>query len=177
ARLVAQLAGHHRGGRARDRRAPRRVGAEAVRGGVGVALLDRHVGGGDAELLGDDLGERRLVPLALGLGAHAQDGLAGRVHTQLRAVEHAQAEDVEVGAVAGPHHLGEARDADPGDLSLLAPRLDVPAHLVVAELLERDVHRLVVVAAVVDPAGRGVVWEDRKSTRLNSSHVSTSYAV
>ena len=57
------------------------------------------------------------------------------MHAQLGAVEHAQADDVEVGAVAGAHHLGEAGYADAGDLALLSPRLHVPAHLVIAELL------------------------------------------
>src|SRR6266852_6113454 len=56
-------------------------------------------------------------------------------------------------------HFGEARDSYPCDLTLLAPLLDVLAQLVVAELVEGDVHRLVVVAAVVHPAGGRVIRE------------------
>src|ERR1700757_555425 len=61
--------------------------------------------------------------------------------------------------MARAYHLGEARDADAGDLPLLASLLDVLAQLGVAELVEGDVHRLVVVAAVVDPAGGRVIRE------------------
>ena len=42
------------------------VRAQAVRRGIGVAVLDVDVLDGQAKLLGDDLGERRLVPLTLG---------------------------------------------------------------------------------------------------------------
>src|SRR5207302_1723397 len=156
-RLVAQLAGNHRRGRARYRGAARRVSTQAVGRRVGVAFLHRDVGRGDAQLFGHDLGEGRLVALALRFGPHPKHRLAGRVDAQLRAVEHAEAEDVVLRAVAGAHHLGEARNADASDLALLATRLDVLAHLVVAELLERDIHRPGVVATVVLPAGGGVV--------------------
>ena len=104
------------------------------------------------------------MALALRLGPHPKHCLTGWVDAQLRAVEHPEAEDVVLGAVAGAHHLGEARNADAGDLALLATRFDVLAHLVVAELLERDIHRLGVVATVVLPAGGGVV---RKLLRLD----------
>ena len=112
ARLGPDLARHHGDRRARDRRGPRRVGAHAERRGVGVALLDEHVGGRDAQLVRDDLGPRRLVALALGLRAGPQDRLAGRVHPQLGGVEHLDAEDVVLAAVAGAERLGHRGDAD-----------------------------------------------------------------
>src|SRR5258708_37772748 len=71
----------------------------------------------------------------------------------------ALAADVDVGAMACADHLGEARDAYARDFTLLTPLLDVLAQLVVAELLEGDVHRFVVVAAVVHPAGGRVIRE------------------
>ena len=78
---------------------------------------------------------------------------------KLCAVEHAQTQNVEVGAMPRADDLGEARNADPRDLALLATRPDIFAQLGVSQLLQRDVHRLGVVAAVVDPAGGGAVWE------------------
>ena len=70
-RLVPHLAGHQRGSGTRHRRRPAAVGAETERGVVGVAVDDLDVLGRDADLLGDDLGEGRLVALALRLHRQA----------------------------------------------------------------------------------------------------------
>src|SRR6201999_1133361 len=102
------------------RRRTRPVGAEPVRRLVGVAVADLDVLGRDAELLGDDLRERRLVALALRLRRERHDGLAGRVHAQVRAVVHRQPEDVHVRARAGADALGEERDADAHQLAARA---------------------------------------------------------
>jgi len=66
----------------------------------------------NAQLLGHDLRVRRLVALALALGAEARDRLAGRVNADLGRVEHLDAEDVEVLRGTGTDDLGEAADAD-----------------------------------------------------------------
>ena len=121
-RLVGELARHHRGGRAADRRRARRVGAEAVRRVVGVALHHLDVGDRDAELVGDDLGERRLVALALRLHAELEDRLAGGVHAQLGGVDHLEPEDVVLLRRPGADRLGEVRDAD-ADQPALGARL------------------------------------------------------
>ena len=63
--LLPQLACHHGGGGAGHRGAARGICTEPVGSGVGVALLDRDVGGRDSQLLGHDLRERRLVALTL----------------------------------------------------------------------------------------------------------------
>ncbi len=76
--------------------------------------------GRDAEFLGDDLRERRLVTLALGLNRQPHNGFAGRVHPQLAAVGHAETEDVHVLARAGADSLGEERHADAHQLAALA---------------------------------------------------------
>src|SRR5438034_735877 len=76
-RLVADLAGGNGGRRSRHRCRSRRVGAEPIGRGVGVAVLDLDVGDGEPELLGDDLGEGGLVTLALGLDADPGEALAG----------------------------------------------------------------------------------------------------
>lgn len=70
-------------------------------------MHDVDVVGRDAQFLGDDLGEGRLMPLALALHRQAHHGLAGGVHPQLAAVGHAQAQDVHVLARPGAHGLGE----------------------------------------------------------------------
>ena len=51
-----------------------RVRPEPVGRGVGVAVLDLDVRDREAELLGDDLGERRLVALALASGRRSGRG-------------------------------------------------------------------------------------------------------
>jgi hypothetical protein len=62
-RLVAHLPRHDRRGGAGHRRRARAVRAQAERRRVSVAVDDLDVLGRDAELLGHDLGERRLVAL------------------------------------------------------------------------------------------------------------------
>ena len=118
--LVADLARHQRRGRAGYRGRAAAVGAQAERGLVGVAVHHVDVVGRDAEFLGDDLGERRLVALTLGLHRQPHHGFAGRVHAQLAAVGHAEAEDVHVLARAGADRLGEERHADAHQLAALA---------------------------------------------------------
>ena len=71
-------------------------------------LLHGNVAYGNAQLLGDDLGVGGLVSLSLGAGAEPGDGLAGRVYSNIGAVEHLDAQDVEVTGRPGPHDLGEA---------------------------------------------------------------------
>ena len=142
-----------------DRRRPRGVGAQAVRRGVGVAVLDLDVRDREAELLGDDLGERRLVALALRLDADPGEDLAGRVDPDLTRVEHLQSEDVEVVRRPGPDDLGERADADAHELAA-GPLLGLlPAEVVIADRVEGELERPRIVAGVVIPAGGRVVRE------------------
>src|SRR5262249_11159500 len=151
-RLVADLARRHRAGRARRRRRPAGVGAQAVRRGVGVAFLDLHRRRRDAELLGDDLRVGRLVPLPLRLGAEARDRLPRRLDAYFRRIEHLDAEDVEVLGRPGADDLGEARDADAHELAAGALLRLLLAQRRVVDDAHRLVERGVVVAAVVGPA-------------------------
>ena len=159
ASLVADLPRGHRRRGTRDRGRARAVGPEPIRSGVGVAVFDRDVIGRDAELLGDDLGIRRLVPLALGLTADAEERLAGRMDAQLGTVVHLEPDDVEVVGRPGAHDLGEAADANAHELAagpllgLLSPELRV------ADEVHRLAQRRAVVAGVVLPAGRRGVRE------------------
>src|SRR5213593_2070444 len=119
-RLLAQLPGDHGRGRTGDRSRPARVRAEPVRRVVRVALLHLDVLVGDAELVGDDLPERRLVALPLRLDAELEDRLPGWMHPELGRVEHAQARDVVVLAVPRADDFGEEGEADPEQPPLLA---------------------------------------------------------
>ena len=149
----------HRGRGAGDRRRARGVGPEAVRRGVGVAVLDLDVLDREAELLGDDLGERRLVALALGLDADPGQDLAGRMDPDLARIEHLQAEDVEVVRRPGADDLGEAADADAHQLAALALLGLLLAQAGVVDDVHRLLERRAVVARVVRPAGRRLVRE------------------
>ena len=122
-------------------------------------MPDLDVLGRDAELLGDYLGERRLVPLALRLGADADDRFAGRMHAQVGAVVHREPEDVHVLARPGADALGEERHADAHQLAAHALLRLLAAQILVAGDVHRDPHRLRVVARVVGPAGGRLVRE------------------
>ena len=113
----------------------------------------------DAELLGDDLRERGLVALALGLRADADHRLARRVHAQVGAVVHGEPEDVHVLARPRADALGEERHADAHQLAAGALLGLLAAQVLVAGDLHRDAHRLGVVAGVVGPAGRRLIRE------------------
>ena len=156
-RLVADLARDQGGGRAGHRRGPAAVGAEPERRLVGVAVHHVDVVGRDAQFLGDDLGERRLVALALGLNRQPHNGFAGRVHAQLAAVGHAEAEDVHVLARAGTDGLGEERHPDAHQLAALALLLLLGAQCVVADHVHGLAHGGLVVTRVVHPAGLALV--------------------
>src|SRR5690606_41128910 len=90
-------------------------------------------------------------------------GIENRIRVQRHAFDaliHQPARQVRV--------VGRALTADADVLAGLAARLDGAGQ----QLLDR---RIALVEQVVDDAG--VAVQDRKSTRLNSSHVKNSYAV
>ena len=113
--------------------------------------------GGMPELLGDDLGERRLVALALGLNRKPHNGFAGRVHAQLAPVGHAEAEDVHVLARPGADGLGEERHPDAHQLAARPSLLLFGPQRVVADHVHGLAHGGLVVTRVVDPAGLALV--------------------
>ena len=159
-RLGLDLAAGHGGRGARHRRRARAVGAEPIGRGVGVALLDHDVVGGQAKLGGDDLGIGRLVTLALRLGAEPADAAAGRMNADFRGIEHGDAENVAGARRAGADDLGEEGDADAHQLAGLAALegfalcLLLVAQLLVVDRLHRLVHGGLIVAGIVLPAER-----------------------
>ncbi len=115
--------------------------------------------GRDPDLLGDDLGERGFVALALGLHTQTYNSLAGGVNPQFTAVGHAEAEDVHVLARAGTDRFGEEADADSHQFAAGPFLYLLLAQVFVTDHLHRFAHGRLVVAAVVDPAGLGFVGE------------------
>ena len=99
------------------------------------------------------------MPLALGLGAEARDGLARRVNADLAAIEHLDAEDVEVLRRPRADDLREARDADTHELAafpllrLLAPEVGI------ADPVHGQAQGARIVPAVVLPAEGRLVRE------------------
>src|SRR5207248_2085295 len=132
---------------------------EAVGGVVRVALAYLDVRVGDAELRLHDLGEGRFVPLSLRLYSELENTFAGGMDAQLRRVEHADADDVVLAPRAGAHDLREGGEADAHELAARALLPLLLQQILVAELLQAEVHGPVVVAAVVLPAGGRLVGE------------------
>ena len=85
--------------------------------------------------------------------------LAGRVDPDLAAVEHLQAEDVEVVRGPGAHDLREAADADAHQLALGALLGLLLAQPRVVDRVHGLLERRRVVPGVVRPARRGAVRE------------------
>ena len=109
ARLVAHVARRECQRRSAERGAPAPERPDTLRGAVRVAVANGHRLGRHTERVGDDLGERRLVPLAV--GARSRDGEhgAGRLDANLPAFPAER---------GGLDILG---DADPDDLAPGAP--------------------------------------------------------
>ena len=159
-RLVAHLARDDRDRRAGHRRRAAAVGAEPVRRLVGVAVADLDVLGRDAELLGDDLRERRLVALALGLRAEADTTALPDGCTRRSAPSFIDSPRMSM-CLRGPAPTPSVKndDADAHQLAAGALLGLLAAQVVVAGDVHRDLHRLGVVAGVVGPAGGRLVRE------------------
>ena len=157
--FVADLAGGNRRSRASDRCGAAAISAQAVRRRVGVAFLHNDIGFGDSQFLGQDLGEGGFVALALGFDPEPGHHRAGGMDANFCPVIHGEAQDIELLAGARPHDLGEAGNTDAHQLAA-APFFGLLlAQLLVANGFQGDIHRLLVIPAVVFPARRGLVGE------------------
>src|SRR5215510_9486651 len=117
--LVANLAGGDGRRRSRGRRAAAGVRAETIRRRVSVTLLYLDVSHRDPQLLGEDLGVGRLVPLALRFCAKARHHLACGMDADLATIEHFNSQDIEVFGRTSPDDLGEARNPNAHQLTPL----------------------------------------------------------
>src|SRR5256884_817073 len=103
----------------------------------------------------------RSVALALRLGPHPKHCLTGWVDPQLRAVEHPEAEDVVLGAVAGAHHLG-LRMFDSARSEEHTSELQSRLHLVCRLLLEKKKDSIVSSREMLDVAEEQAAEDIRK---------------
>ena len=103
------------------------------------------------------------MALALALGAHPRDPLAGRMDADLAGIEHRNAENVAILRRARADDLGEERHADPHELARLAALervllgLLLLAQLAIVGGVERLLHGGVIVAGIVFPPERRIV--------------------
>ena len=125
-------------GDAADDQRPRAVGVEALRRDLGVAVQDLDVLERHAELVGDDLAERRLVPLPVRGGAGDDLDLAGGQHPDRRGLPAARAvgQRAQQPRRGDPAHLGERRDAD-AELDRVAARAPLLLLAAQARVVER----------------------------------------
>src|SRR5439155_27057416 len=148
--LVSDLDARARDGLAADSERARAVGARALRAGGGVAVDDLDLRRVDAQAVGDDLGEARLVALAVRRRAGEHRHAAARVHAHDRALpaaaldaDAARADDARRGDAADLH---VRREADAEVAALRARLLLLAPEAVEVEVLQQLVERAVVVA-------------------------------
>src|SRR5439155_14892619 len=114
------------GGDRAHRGAPAAVRAVAERRAERVAVHDADVLNGHSELRGDHLGESRLVPLAVRLGAGRDDHLAREMNADVRAFPEPGAPALAARANPGRRcdsaHLDVAGEADP-EVAPVPPRV------------------------------------------------------
>ena len=144
----------------RHRRRAAAVGAEPERRAVGVAVDHLDVLRRDAELLGDDLGERRLVALALGLAADRRAAALPVGWTRSSAPSFIPRPRMSM-CLRGPAPTASVKNETPMPISSPRSRFSAcsRAQLVVAGDLHRLAQRRLVVAGVVHPAGLALVRE------------------
>ena len=145
---------------AADDEGARAVGVQALGRDLGVAVQDLDVLEGDAQPVGDDLAEGRLVALPVRGGAGDDLDRAGGEHPDAGVLPAAGAvvELAQHPRRCEPAHLGEGRDPDAelDPVTGLAALLLLGAQLVVAEHLPGPLGGLLVVPGVVlQPSHRG----------------------
>src|SRR2546421_5406686 len=91
------------------------------------------------------------MSLALRLHTDTGEDLAGRMDTNLAAIEHLNAGDIEVFAGTGANDLGKARDADTHQLTACPFFGLLTAQPFVIYILHRQAQRGFIVPAVVRP--------------------------
>ena len=159
-RLLDDLVGGVHDGDAADHERARAVGVQALVRDLGVAVQHLDVLERDAEPVGDDLAERRLVALPVRAGAGQHLDLAGGQHPDGRRLPAAAdvAERAQHPGRREPAHLGERGDAQPelDGVTAVPALLLLGAQRVVAEqLLGLLGGRLVVAGVVLQPGDRG----------------------
>ena len=157
--LLANVTGRAHRGAAADDSGPAAVASRRVRRRSRISLDDLDVLEVDAQLVGSDLRERRLVPLPVRLETGRERHRPVGLHRHADGVEVAEAgEAVRSGRRAGPGALlDEGAEAD-AEKAPLRPQLALArAQVLVAEQVHGAAHRLGEAAAVVVAPGRRAV--------------------
>ena len=159
--LGAHLARRDQRGAAGNHQRPAGKGAPAIRRAIGVAVDDLDQVGRDAELVGDDLRQRRAQALAVRRGADAGLDEAGRVDGENHGFPAGRDRHAARGkggtAVAGA--LGEGRKAD-AEMAASGARLFLPlAERRHVDGFDRHFQRLFIAGLVVNQARGGGVGE------------------
>ena len=157
--FVDDLAGDQRSCSTGHRRRTGTVGSESEWGVVGVAMNNVDVLWRNASLLGDDLGEGRLVALTLRLNREPNHGLTGWVDAKFATIGHTETQDVHVLTRTCTHSFGKERDANAHQLATFALFGLLLAEFVVAGHLHSLAHCWLVVARVIDPTGLRFIRE------------------
>ena len=162
--LLDDLVDASRDRRTADGGAAAAVGAHAELDQVGVAVDDLDRLRRDAEPVGDDLGEGRLVTLSVGGGAGVDGDGTGGVDAHVGALPQsglsAQRADDRRGRETASLDVGRETDPElPAAGAVGAAGRLLAAQVVVADHLERAVHRRRVVARVVRERDLGLVRE------------------
>ena len=111
----------------------------------------------DPQLLSEDLGVGRLVPLSLRFRPEACNDLTRGMDADFATIEHLDAQDIEVLGRTGPDDFREARNTDAHQFAPLSLFGLFPSQLGVADLVHGEIEGATIVAAVVFPAeGRGI---------------------
>src|SRR5262245_51080177 len=110
----------------------------------------------DSQFLRENLRVGGLMTLSLGLGPTSCDDFSCGVNADLSAIEHFDAQDVEVLRRTGAYDLGEAGDTDSHQLASF-PLLDLlRAERKVADLFHGFCQSSAIVTAVVLPTQHGL---------------------
>ena len=141
--LLLDLARGHRQRRPTDRGRAAAAGAPPHRRVVRVAVHDLHVRHGEAELVGDDLRERRLFALAVRGRADEHVHFPARVDTNDRAFPETALESHRTRDLRRPEpaDFDVGRDADAEVAALLARRCLLTPEILVPDVRQRFVER------------------------------------
>src|SRR5262249_55963256 len=111
-RLVENFPRCYSGGGPCRRRTTACIGSEPIRSRIRIPFLYRDMIYRNSQFLRENLRVGGLVTLPLRFGTKAGDDFSSGMNADLGAIEHLDAQDVEVFRWPGAHDLGEAGDAD-----------------------------------------------------------------
>src|SRR5260370_38360754 len=150
-RLFANFAGSHRSSSSSYRSAATGVSTKARWCGIRISFFDRDVSNWNPKLLRDYLSKSRFMPLPLSFSPHPCNRLAGGMNSDFTAVEHFDTDYVEGVRWSCSHNLSKAGNADPHQLAFPAFVFLFFAQIAITDFFQRQVHRAVIIPAVIAP--------------------------